>query len=339
METSTAAERVAWIDVARGVGIICVVTAHILVDPAISWPLGRFIYLFHMPFFFMLSGLLQRPAPIGDTLRRRAGALLRPYLFFLILLSLPLLRVDLSHVLHHQRIGTAEIYDLVFGGQRLTGDFGVFWFVTCLFFAQLAFAALRQRFGVLDPKMIAIVLALGLVGYGLAAENIVLPWALGIAPMAVAFLWLGAVVGEVGISPRRTVGAAGVALALILTVTIVTGRAPSFDMKAYDYGWPVLGVLLAASMSLGIFGICKMLAAVSVIRLPLTELGRASLVIMFLHQFIHIRAAHFIGQPVILILVSLGIPTMIYFAIPAWPALRYLALGERWQRRAAAIAQ
>lgn len=44
--------RIEWIDIAKGIGILCVVLGHIYIPYLYS-----FVYLFHMPLFFFLSGL------------------------------------------------------------------------------------------------------------------------------------------------------------------------------------------------------------------------------------------------------------------------------------------
>lgn len=49
------AERIGWIDFAKGVAIISVVLGHALDD---DFSLCTFIYIFHMPFFFILAGYL-----------------------------------------------------------------------------------------------------------------------------------------------------------------------------------------------------------------------------------------------------------------------------------------
>lgn len=72
--------RIGWIDAARGLGIALVVLGHGLgglIDSPLGGPLGGFrqaffaIYTFHMPLFFMLSGLLVEPR----LARGRAGFL------------------------------------------------------------------------------------------------------------------------------------------------------------------------------------------------------------------------------------------------------------------------
>lgn len=46
--------RVQWIDISKGIGIVCVIAAHI----GVGLPMRLFIYLFHMPLFFSFGLLL-----------------------------------------------------------------------------------------------------------------------------------------------------------------------------------------------------------------------------------------------------------------------------------------
>ena len=84
--------RWAELDRAKGLAIILVVFGHLVAreDPAgVAWygPLRMVVYLFHMPFFFYLSGYVAVLAGLDraswrDLLGRRAVRLLGPFLGF-----------------------------------------------------------------------------------------------------------------------------------------------------------------------------------------------------------------------------------------------------------------
>jgi fucose 4-O-acetylase-like acetyltransferase len=84
--------RLAWIDEAKGIGIILVVVGHVIQGlhaSRIGLAEGPFhflthvIYSFHMPLFFFLAGLFTIPgirkSEYGDFLLKRAGMILYPY--------------------------------------------------------------------------------------------------------------------------------------------------------------------------------------------------------------------------------------------------------------------
>lgn len=69
-----APQRLDWVDVARGIGIIAVVVGHVWT----RGPLRDAMYSFHMPLFFLLSGMLSRPHPVGAFTRRQLVSQMRP---------------------------------------------------------------------------------------------------------------------------------------------------------------------------------------------------------------------------------------------------------------------
>ncbi len=88
MEAIKPSQRIAYIDIARGIGILLVVLGHS--DLALVSPyLHQIIYSFHIPLFFFLSGIFFDPgiAP-GLFLKKRFRAILQPYLFVIFLIFL-----------------------------------------------------------------------------------------------------------------------------------------------------------------------------------------------------------------------------------------------------------
>ena len=85
-------KRLGWIDIAKGIGIMLVVLGHTIVPGLrekydVANFLWTFIYSFHMPLFFFLSGYLfehglKRYADKKRFLLSKARKLLLPYLFF-----------------------------------------------------------------------------------------------------------------------------------------------------------------------------------------------------------------------------------------------------------------
>ena len=90
--TRLAQDRLAWVDVAKGIGIILVVYGHALrgfwgLKPWPSWTVAQdtLIYAFHMPLFFVISGLfLWQSIERGkkNFIRSRWWAIIYPYLLW-----------------------------------------------------------------------------------------------------------------------------------------------------------------------------------------------------------------------------------------------------------------
>ena len=77
-----AGDRLDWVDVARGIGILAVVIGHVWT----RGPVRDALYSFHMPLFFILSGMLSRPQPVVRFTLRQLASQMRPYAIFLTLL-------------------------------------------------------------------------------------------------------------------------------------------------------------------------------------------------------------------------------------------------------------
>lgn len=102
---TTSSERIAWIDAARGIGITLVVFAHVLGggnargwfgDGVAARAIYDYIYLFHMPLFFFISGVVgidsMRSRPLA-TIGSRVRGIAWPYLLWGLIgvLMLPLI--------------------------------------------------------------------------------------------------------------------------------------------------------------------------------------------------------------------------------------------------------
>ncbi len=81
-------KRIGYIDIAKGLGILVIVLAHN--DLSGYHPtLHKFIYAFHIPLFFFLSGMFFRPErAFGETVKRRFNTLMKPYFFALFIIYL-----------------------------------------------------------------------------------------------------------------------------------------------------------------------------------------------------------------------------------------------------------
>ena len=73
-------------DVAKGIGILLVILGHNYVKGTVHG-LEKFIFSFHMPFFFLISGMLFKPNyPLPVLFKRRFATLIRPYIAAITLL-------------------------------------------------------------------------------------------------------------------------------------------------------------------------------------------------------------------------------------------------------------
>jgi len=149
--------RTPWIDTARGLGIVLVVYGHVLRGqfhagllawtPAIGLQ-DRAIYAFHMPFFFLLSGLFAgaQIRPRGEFVRRRLVTIVYPYILWSVVQTV--LTMGAGHLAnaHH------SLSDLALIG---TNPIGQFWFLYVLAMVQLLLLLPRPLFLLMVPVGVA----------------------------------------------------------------------------------------------------------------------------------------------------------------------------------------
>ena len=120
--------RIEWIDMARGFGIILSIYGHLGYDLLTSW-----IYSFHMPLFFFISGFLFncRGMTFIDFLKRKIKSLIIPYFF----LGIPMV---FAYILQYSVFSLDGIVDLLFQF-ILQQRFLTLWFISCLFVLNIVF--------------------------------------------------------------------------------------------------------------------------------------------------------------------------------------------------------
>jgi len=124
--------RLAWVDKTKGVGMLLVILGHMRYP--YSDVIAKFIFSFHMPLFFFLSGYLHKNDFGKNYFLRRVDALLVPYFIWSILIWV----VNLNW--GRQYMG--EFIDIPLGN-----GYGITWFLSCLFLADIASAFVVRKFG------------------------------------------------------------------------------------------------------------------------------------------------------------------------------------------------
>ncbi|MDI1295578.1 MAG: acyltransferase family protein, partial [bacterium] len=259
--------RLDWVDVARGIGILAVVIGHV-------WTRGGVrdaVYSFHMPLFFLLSGMMARPHPIGAFTRRQIIGQMRPYAAFLALLIVADQIIEPlkgGRPIFHQWPG--DLLPILLGGTWLRGPYTIFWFVPCLLVARILFnIALTRWPDPLDRRWAWLIPPLLLFAYAIGGLTDMSPLGLLSVPMAFALLWLGMA------WPRLRWRRWMVVPLGLLSLAGLAALLPTLNMKVGDYGWPLLSMASGIATSLLIFRLSALIAPFA---RPIAAIGRASLV-------------------------------------------------------------
>lgn len=320
--------RLAWIDVLKGIGILAVVAGHIY-----GGVLGDMIFLFHMPLFFAIGGMLYRSPPSDRAfLKQKAVHLLIPYVSFLVLLSAKDIVAAFLNILNSPSLTTvSELFQIVgiavYGGRLLQGWTGVFWFVTCFFLTQQLFNILYKRF---SRKGWVIGMAIAFAISSLNAQffsQVSFPWNVNVVFAALPFFGLGFYLKQIQLHKMVYGMAVGMtAIALWLTSN---GYEISYNMKGSGYGVPLITPIFSVALIISLIGLSKLIVQyLGMLQRGLAYLGAASMIIMYLHQPIQLTLKKLGTESEIRFLLASLIPVAVYFLIKERTLTRAFLLGS-----------
>ncbi len=132
-------KRYDFIDIAKGLGMILVIWGHII----LHGPLNNFIYSFHMPLFFFISGMLfapQKYANVKEFVKRKIKTLLIPYFLLSILTYIWWVLVEnrISNSSNNIIFSFIQIFIAQGSSSYMLHNIPM-WFVSCLFFVEILY--------------------------------------------------------------------------------------------------------------------------------------------------------------------------------------------------------
>lgn len=138
----TERKRIDYLDMAKGIGILLVVIGHVTY---VSEPVRQYISTFHMPFFFLISGMLlcykqEEENSLWNFAVRRFKGLMIPY----IICSICIFLIESCRILWKAANTWENVFRQVFQSLCLQGV-SVLWFLPALFLAELVFLFLRKK--------------------------------------------------------------------------------------------------------------------------------------------------------------------------------------------------
>ncbi len=191
-------ERFEVLDIAKGIGIFFVVFAHINSTPALL----AYIYSFHMPLFFMISGMLfnkEKYPHFSCFIKRRIKTLICPYVLFYIaslciVFLLQCATKGFSWTLLHKFYENFLQMFLSQGSAKVIN--APLWFVPCLFAVEIVYYFVSKIKGRYNIVIIAVSSVLTFCGWLLESgylpfDNKILPWSLDSALFALGFYAFG----------------------------------------------------------------------------------------------------------------------------------------------------
>ncbi len=144
-------KRLDYFDVAKGIGACLVVLGHL--PEAVGVQFRTWIFSFHMPLFFIISGMLlsykkEVNKNFVDLIKKRARTIIIPYISFSIIYMAAVLFAYFRNVITAKSILENLWYVLSLYGMN------VLWFLPALFFGELIFLFIMKRFDSRTSKIV-----------------------------------------------------------------------------------------------------------------------------------------------------------------------------------------
>jgi fucose 4-O-acetylase-like acetyltransferase len=300
-------KRIDYIDVAKGIAIFIVVYGHSGVRwifPYISW--------IQMTFFFFLGGILfknaiEKKQSNLSWIYAKCKHLLIPYFVFgsSMYLIFYIIAPDLL----------PSFGELVIGGVRLQGLYGVYWFITAYLGTTLVFNFISQTNRYVQYL---IIIAMNLIGHVLtmtASEPREIFWNLDVVLISTTYFALGYYLKDFlhWFKDYRILIASWMLAAMFVFLQMNDFMDLRMGMKYKQYAHPLLDVLVP------LVCIVAMLGAIQLVSKYIDFMkyfGEASLYIMYMHIPLATGFRvlfEYQKEPLTFVVIGMTVPTLIYY--------------------------
>ena len=275
--------RIEFIDLAKGVCILLVVTGHVIESVNISCPI---LFCLRMPLYFCLSGLFFKPYNgFTDFLRRKTNKLLIPFVFFYLFSYLV---YALGNILVGRSLSEARFHllDLFFNDSFFNIPL---WFLLCLFEMNMLSYLLVKLGNKLKGGIIAGMIFCAFIGFYCARNNVSNPLFLLTSFTCIPFFFLGYFLKRTNLllpSTHHTIeiltAAVFVLIACIIAFTCDTPPRIQYFRNTIVSGNFLQIYICSTLLVCGLLLICKQIG-----RLPIISyFGRYSIIILCTHLLI-----------------------------------------------------
>lgn len=271
-------KREIWLDIAKGFSIIFVVMGHsgdILANHYLSW--------FRMPLFFILSGFLFKPVipqNFFNWAKKKTKNMLIPYASYGILITLIFFVFEPTIIAFIK-----NILKLAYGGIVLQGQYGVFWFITCLLMTQLVFGYLSRYSTKVQIIVIIFAYVLAHLGSILSFSKIPFPGNFDVVLITLTYYSIGYYAKEIIATSIKKVSVFLISALLWISFVILDMEGIllfELNLKYKIYHNLLLDICIPLIIAVSICSACFWLSKLDSLRY-LAKLGSNSIAIMYLH--------------------------------------------------------
>lgn len=304
------ATRLDWMDWAKSFAIFFIVLGHL------RSPISGYMFYFHIPFFFLLSGFLQKRRPFSEELKRSARSLLLPYVIYNVYLLI------YSYFTGDYKPG--YVVAMLLGNQwELSMACRPLWFLLSLF-------AVRIVYSLVNEKWSYVLAVLCIAGAMVARRFEVLRpegdyFQLWTAMICFPFFTLGRIINR--FSLHKTLDSCNIALRIIASVSLIalglfiSSKNGGVNIFRCSPGKIIPLFYLAASMVS--FGLVMLIYNVFDFKCDYIRLvSESTLMIFAIHQSI-LWPMHSLFNGTLWMALTTALLTILILSGLAWIARRY----------------
>lgn len=322
-----------WLDVLKCIAMFAVIVGHASTGETPD-TLRYYIYAFHMPLFFIISGMTynlqmkKRHYTFPELLKNKSKTLLWPYLIFN-LLVIPLWAV--YFVLFPEEEGSivSLLVSTAYSNPTWSSlPISASWFLTTLFLTTLLFYGIVRASKKKNSVIFGVSAAAGLLGYGISLVediNLLYPWHISTVPVACFLFMLGYMFMEY----RDRIDKVLITRKMPVWILLAGGLgyiAARYNVKITmglnHYGNFILFAVSVAAFSLAFYMISRIIPPFGVLKL----IGRNTVVYLCTHELLIIAMTVLSSSTAALVSNHVIIASLIIFIV----LIPVAYIVERW---------
>lgn len=180
-------KRIDYIDLLRALGIIAMIMGHV----GFGGFFDKWIHIFHMPMFFIISGYFFKEQDYNSLIKKRVKTLLIPYVVFGII----------HLIIYFVRIGGIDSHSFYLLFWENTAENGIpiagaLWFLTALFLSEIVFRGVQSIKG---SNVVKTLVSLLIAIIGMTCAQYLpfrLPWAIDVGLVGVGLYQIGKLIKD-----------------------------------------------------------------------------------------------------------------------------------------------
>lgn len=276
--------RVEWLDIAKGLAIICVIVGHTAVS---GEGIRNLIFSFHLPLFFIIAGFTIKRISMTEIKQSLKKDFMRLILPVFLMRSINL---AISMIFYHEPFAETfliNIYSILWGNGNdyvpFSSSFkfwgvGEIWFLIALFWAKLLYR-IFDNYIIHYRFIVLLLLAFG----GMWTGSVVrLPQCMDMMPLILLFMECGRYLRNEVDMQSKAWEKTGVA-AFFIWIFLVWNKEIYIEMATREYPYFMVSVLLAVLGSIVVIQFSQALGQLRWSK-ALAFLGRNSLILLCIHH-------------------------------------------------------